>query len=115
MTGSGGDHVGGDYVGGDKFNVYGHDNVGKVQNQYQQQQDPRDALVAAVTALRGRVPDEDRRILDDALRVVRAGRGAEPGALRRALRSIAGVAAVVGEIGAPVTAAVHQVAALFSS
>ncbi|MGI5527847.1 hypothetical protein ACQEVX_10590 [Streptomyces syringium] len=103
------------YIEGDQINQYGHHNTGKIQNQYQYQ-DSQAALVSAVQALRSQVSDADRRVLDDSLDIVRAGPSVEPGAMRRALASIAGVAVVVGEIGAPVTAAVNQVVtALFNT
>ncbi|MEU4275621.1 hypothetical protein AB0F57_11860 [Streptomyces tanashiensis] len=48
------------------------------------------------------------------LETIRQGDGAPPGAFRRALGTAAGVAALVGEVGAPVAEAVRQLLALLS-
>lgn len=108
--------TGGDYFHyGDSVNVSGSGNVGKIQNQYQGPQDSQadfQDMIRAVQILRGQVSTEDREVIDDSLEIIRQGDSAGPGALRRALGTIAGVAAVVGEIGLPVVEAVRRVLAL---
>jgi hypothetical protein len=92
-------------------NVYqrGNNNIGVVRNQ-----DPQ-ALLAEfsgfVAAMRGQVPEGDRAIIDESMETIQArGRG-DTGALRRALGTIAGIAAIVGDVGVPVIDAVRQLSA----
>ncbi|MEU2230120.1 MULTISPECIES: hypothetical protein [Streptomyces] len=119
MTGDGNDHERGttNYYGqvGDNFQVYGTHNTGKVGQQYNAPQDPRAALqelVDLVIALRERVPEGDREVLEASLDTLTED-APERGAFRRALGGISGVAALVGEVGAPVAQAVTRVIQLF--
>ncbi len=106
------------YVGGNQYNAGGDqynasDNaIGRQQiNNYgaADQGAALQELIQAVTELRARVSTADRQALDEQMRVVAAGPQQDPGTLRRALSAIAGVATVVGEVGAPVIAAVRAV------
>jgi hypothetical protein len=100
------------YVGGDQYNQYGDHSVGRIQHHYGA--DPAAAfqqLLHAVQTLRAQVPPADRSLVDEHLQVIAAGPNQDPGTLRRALAAIAGVATVVGQVGAPVIQAVRQVTA----
>ncbi|MFD7323995.1 hypothetical protein ACFV9D_23310 [Streptomyces sp. NPDC059875] len=121
MTGDGYDHGRergtANYYGqvGDNFQVYGTNNTGKIGQQYNAPQDPQAALqelVNLVLALRARVPEGDREVLEASLDTLTED-APEPGAFRRALGGISGVAALVGEVGAPVAQAVTRVMQLF--
>lgn len=71
-------------------------------------------LAGAVESLRDRIADQDQEILDESLTVIRNGDG-RPGALRRALYSIAGLAAVVSDVGTPIIEAVRQLTGAIGS
>lgn len=64
-------------------------------------------LLAAVDGMRGHLSADDGESLDEALADLDLN--AEPKALRRALSRIAGIAILVGKVGAPVIAAVEAV------
>jgi hypothetical protein len=109
-----GDKVGGDKVGGDKVSVRGKHNVGMIKNQGTT--DPRAALeemINAVQVLRGQVSAADRQVIDESMNIVRRADNVEKGTLRRALSNIAGVAAMVGQVGVPVIESVRAVMAAF--
>ncbi|MEU6803217.1 hypothetical protein [Streptomyces neyagawaensis] len=114
MSGDGKGERGDHFQIGDIVNMHGGTgNIGMVKNQngpglHDQQSALRD-MVRAVHVLRTRVSPEDREVLDEALGTLDEGDRAEPGAVRRALTAIAGVAAVVGDIGVPVAEAVRRV------
>lgn len=97
--------------GGDQYNV--SDNaIGRQQNYNYGAADGGAAyqeLLRAVNDLRSRVSAADRQALDEQLSIVAAGPQQDQGTLRRALTAIAGVATVVGEVGAPVITAVRAV------
>lgn len=98
------------YIGGDQYNQYGDHSVGRIQNYGAV--DPTVAyeeLIRAVQALRVQVSPADRQLVDEQLDVITAGPDQDQGTLRRALGTVAGVAAVVGQVGAPVIQAVRQV------
>lgn len=98
---------------GEQYNVSGTHNVGKIEHNY----GPADVqaslqqLATAVRAIRSQLGDVDRAEVDTSLDTVRRHDSVEPGSVRRALASIAGVATVVGQVGAPVIVAVRQVMA----
>jgi hypothetical protein len=97
---------------GDNINQYGDHNVGKIT--YQAPADPRLALLEVIRLareLRGHVPVADRQVIDESVKVLSRGDTADHGSLRRALSGIAGIATLVGEVGAPVIEAVHKVIA----
>ncbi|MEV6326793.1 hypothetical protein [Streptomyces sp. NPDC051909] len=101
----------------DFYNASGEGAVGRSDHNQQGAQDPQaviEAMVRAIEALRGQVSAEDRVVLDESLATIRQGDGAPPGAFRRALGAVSGVAALVGEIGAPVAEAVRRVLALLA-
>jgi hypothetical protein len=105
-----GDKIGGDKIGGDKVSVRGQHNVGVIKNQGTT--DPREALqemINAVHVLRGQVSAADRQVIDESMNIVRQADRVEKGALRRALGNIAGVATMVGQVGAPVIESVRAV------
>lgn len=102
--------------GGQNVNQYGPNSVGitnngPVYNAPVAPQDPLRELTEAVNALRTRVSPADRAVIDASMRTV--GPNAEPGRFRQALRDIAGVATVVGQVGAPVIEAVRKVMTAF--
>ena len=99
---------------GEQYNIRGKHNTGKkVVTNYGAGgvQASLSELVDAVQVLRGQVSGPDREVVDESLETVRRGEQAEPGAMRRALRDLAGIAAVVGQVGAPVIEAVRKVGA----
>lgn len=96
---------------GDNFSVGGTGNIGKVQNNFGpvDQRAAYDDLLRALQALRQQVPAGDRQVIDEQLGIISAGPDQDPGTLRRALGTVAGVATVVGQVGAPVVEAVRKV------
>ncbi|MFB7463914.1 hypothetical protein ACFCZ1_10535 [Streptomyces sp. NPDC056224] len=102
---------------GDTYNASGPGSIGRIQNTYQGAQDPQavfEDMIRAIQTLRGQVSDEDRQVIDESLETIRQGGNAAPGAFRRALGAVTGVAALVGEVGAPVAEAVRRVLALLA-
>jgi hypothetical protein len=96
---------------GDNVVQHGDHNIGIVKNQ-----DPQVALrelISLVAILRDQIPADDRKVVDDSMETIEDGGNGDRGALRRALGNIAGVAAVVGEVGVPVIEAVRKVMAAF--
>jgi len=103
-----------EYHFGDEVTQYGDHNVGMIKNQGPA--DPESALrelISVVQILRGQVPEADRQVVDESISAIRTGGNTEKGTLRRALGNIAGVAAMVGQVGVPVIEAVHNVMAAF--
>jgi len=96
---------------GDNVVQHGDHNIGIIKNQ--DAQVALRELVSLVAILRGQIPEDDRRVVDDSMETIEAGGNGDKGALRRALGNIAGVAAVVGEVGVPVIEAVRKVMAAF--
>ncbi|MCX4881343.1 MULTISPECIES: hypothetical protein [unclassified Streptomyces] len=96
-------------MSGDSVMQWGDGNIGIIKNQGAAS--PQAALVQlveAALALREQVPASDRQVFDTSVEVLRAGGTQDRGRLRRALASIAGIAALVGEVGAPVVSAVNS-------
>lgn len=113
MSGNGEFHIGSMR---DFYNASGDGAVGRIEY-HQQGTDPQavyEAVIRAIETLRSQVSAEDREVLDASLETIRQGDGAPPGAFRRALGTAAGVAALVGEGGAPVAEAVRQMLALLA-
>jgi hypothetical protein len=103
-----------DYRFGDEVLQIGDHNIGIIKNEARDSvQDALRELVALVAALRSQVPDADRDVIDSAMGVITVGDSTDKGSLRRALSNIAGIAAVVGEVGVPVIEAIRKVAAAF--
>jgi hypothetical protein len=95
---------------GEQYNVSGTGNIGKQVNHGAAEAEAAlRELIQAVEALRGQVSAEDRRAIDESLATVRQGEAAGPNGVRRALSTLAGVATVVGQVGAPVIDAVRKV------
>ncbi|MFG2979628.1 hypothetical protein ACGFYQ_00010 [Streptomyces sp. NPDC048258] len=114
MTGNEPVHIG---QIGDNYNASGPGSIGRIQNTYQGAQDPQavfEDMIRAIRTLRGQVSDEDRQVIDESLATITQGDAAPPGAFRRALASVTGVATLVGEIGLPVAEAVRRVLALLA-
>jgi hypothetical protein len=107
-----------DYIG-QQFNMDGGNNVGINYGTYNNNSAPAvppDALrevIEAVNALRAQVSPADREIIDASMRTVGTGTGVERQPLRQALSQLAGVATMVGQVGAPVVEAVRKVLAAF--
>lgn len=102
------------YHVGDEVTQYGDHNIGIVKNQGSA--DPQvllQEMIILVQALRGQVTAVDRRVIDESMDVIDMGGNAEKGTLRRALQSIAGIAAMVGEFGVPVIESVRKVMTAF--
>lgn len=66
-------------------------------------------LADLVGMLRGQVGPGDRGVIDGALDAIDSGDTSENGPLRGALRQVAGIAVMVGEVGAPVIEAIRKV------
>ena len=105
----------GDYHFGDEVTQYGDGNIGMIKNEGPA--DPRAALrelVSAVQILRGQVTSSaDLQLIDESMSTIRMGQGAEKGSMRRALGTLAGIATVLGQVGAPVVDAVRQAMTAF--
>jgi hypothetical protein len=104
-------HYGDNNVVGEQWNIHGGHNI---INQNKGPADPRAAiqeLIAAVQTLRGQVSIADRQVIDESMDVVRTADHAEKGTLRRALGNVAGIAAMVGQVGVPVIESVRAVMA----
>ncbi|WP_369184384.1 hypothetical protein [Streptomyces sp. Y1] len=94
---------------GDSVTQHGDHNIGIIKQQGPA--DPQAAmreLIATVRQLREHVPAEDREVLDESLEAIGDGRSASPSVLRRALRNISGVAALV-TAGAPVVESIRRI------
>ena len=103
-----------DYHFGDRVNLYGHHNVGIIKNQGSA--DPQAAfreMINAVQALRSQVSAADRQVIDESMTTINTGENMEKQPLRRALGNIAGVAAMVGQVGVPVIESIRKVMAAF--
>ena len=99
---------------GDEVTQYGNGNIGIIKGQGAS--DPQLALrelIAVVNVMRKQVSPTDRQIIDESLDLFGSGRSLEKGTLRRALSNVAGVAAVVGQVGVPVIDSVRKVMAAF--
>jgi hypothetical protein len=100
---------------GEQYNVYGERAVGKKEKNYNFGTAHADAslreLIDAVEVLRRQVSPAERQRIDESLETVRQGEKAKPSKLRSALSEIAGIAVVVGQVGAPVIEAVRKVTA----
>jgi hypothetical protein len=108
MNGEGGGMSGGIHFG-DEVTQFGDHNVGMIKNQAPV--DPRTALremVTAVRTLRGELSPADLQVVDESLGAIGDGQNVDRGTLRRALGAIAGVAAMVGQVGVPVIEAVRR-------
>ncbi|MFC9397731.1 hypothetical protein ACFTWS_31885 [Streptomyces sp. NPDC057027] len=113
MTGDGEFHI----SMRDVYNASGDGAVGRIEFHQHGAQDPQavyEAVIRAIETLRGQVSAEDREVLDTSLETLRRGDEAPPGAFRRALGTVSGVAALVGEVGVPVAEAVRRLLALLS-
>lgn len=103
-----------DYHFGDKVNQYGDHNIGMIKNQGPA--DPQVAfreMINAVQALRDQVSAADRQVIDESMNTIGTGDKVEKQHLRRALGNIAGVAAMVGQVGVPVIESIRKVMAAF--
>jgi hypothetical protein len=102
------------YHFGDEVTQYGDHNVGMIKSQTPAdlQAALRD-MVHAVRILRGQVSVADRHVIDEAMDTISAGDTSHRQSWRRALGDIAGIATVVGQVGAPVVESVRKVMAAF--
>ena len=94
-------------------NQQGPNNIGMINNNYAPA-DPQAAfrdLVNAVQVLRGQVSPDERQSIDESMRVIQAGKNAEPQRLRKAFTSISGIALLAGQVGPPVVDAVKKLMA----
>ena len=99
---------------GDSVTQYGDGNTGIVKSQ--PAADPASALrelTRLVQVLREQVPSADRQVIDESMRAIGTGHNVDKGTMRQALSKIAGIAALVGEVGAPVIGAIRAVMAGF--
>jgi hypothetical protein len=102
------------YHYGDEVTQYGDHNVGMVKGQTPA--DPQVALremMDAVRILQGQVSVADRQAIDEAMDTISAGDTSNRQSWRRALGEIAGIATLVGQVGAPVVESVRKVMAAF--
>jgi hypothetical protein len=58
-------------------------------------------VVTLIQELRSQVTSADRAALDQSASVIRQGERAEPGALRRAIGAVVGIATMAGTVGGP--------------
>jgi hypothetical protein len=109
-------------VSGDVYNVSGDSvaqfggqgNIGKIVNQASA--DSRIALeevIRLAEALRGQVSPAEVQVINESVGVLRSERISDHNTLRRALGNIARIAALVGQVGAPVIVAVRSVMSAF--
>ncbi|MEV0324396.1 hypothetical protein ACIBKX_14730 [Streptomyces sp. NPDC050658] len=106
-------NTGGNHYGDVVTQIGGTGNIGI--DKHQGSVDPQAAfrdMLQAIQLLRDQVSAEDRQVIDNSLPAIAAGGDTEPGTMRRALGAVAGVATVVGEVGAPVVEAIRRVLAL---
>jgi hypothetical protein len=105
------------FYGDQHITQHGGNNVGISTGTYNSAPAvPQDALremIEAVNALRAQVSPADREVIDASMRTVGTGSGVARQPLRQALSQLAGVATVVGQVGAPVVEAVRKVMAAF--
>lgn len=97
---------------GDIINQWGDHNIGKISNEAQA--DPGLQLLELIRMariLREHVSYDDCQVIDESVEILRQGDGAARVSLRCALGNIAGIAALVGDVGAPVIEAVRKVVA----
>jgi hypothetical protein len=99
---------------GDSVTQHGDGNIGMIKSQTSA--DPGSALqemTRLVQLLRERVTSEDRQAIDESMRAIGTGQNVDKGTMRQALSRIAGIAALVGEVGVPVIGAIRAVMAGF--
>jgi hypothetical protein len=102
------------YFGGNHVTQHGDHSIGMINNNAPA--DPQATLqemINAVHALRGQVSPADRQVIDESMSTIGAGANVEPQRLRRALGNLAGIATVVGQVGAPVVEAVRKMMTAF--
>jgi hypothetical protein len=58
-------------------------------------------MITLIQELRAQVTPADRATLDESASVIRQGERAEPGALRRAVGAVIGIATMAGTVGGP--------------
>ena len=58
-------------------------------------------MITLIQELRAQVTPVDRATLDESASVIRQGERAEPGALRRAVGAVIGIATMAGTVGGP--------------
>ncbi|MFE6750996.1 hypothetical protein ACFVGM_34450 [Kitasatospora purpeofusca] len=113
----------GDHFHGDVVNMYGGtDNKGIVHHHHAPGADGGRAsdeltravqeLITLLRELRDGVAPLDAESIDEALPALTVGPGAVPRERHRALMAVAGIAATVGAVGAPVVEAVQRVLGL---
>ncbi|MFE7553447.1 hypothetical protein [Streptomyces gardneri] len=99
--------AGDNYGGGDQVNIFGGEGHTGIVHHHPAPPQPtlEEALrtvVELMRVLRAEVPPEDRGSFDDALPVLAADEDATaPPARRRALLTVAGIAALLGTVGTP--------------
>ena len=99
---------------GDEVTQHGDHNVGMIKNQGST--DPHvlwQEMIDSIVAMKGHAPAPDRQLIDESMATISLGARADKGALRSALRNIAGVAMVIGEVGVPVVEAIRKVMSAF--
>ena len=95
---------------GDEVHQVGHYNIGMVKKH--EAAGPQIAvreMIEAIAALRGAVPDSDRTVIDQSMTAIGPDiHSQDKGVVRRALASIAGIAAMVDQVGVPVIEAIRK-------
>jgi hypothetical protein len=99
------------YHYGDNINQYGgHHNTGKATSQLPA--DTRQALLEIIDltdVMRRQVSTAQSQVIDESVEILRRGDTTDRSSVRRALGNIAGIAALVGEVGVPVIDAIRKV------
>lgn len=70
-------------------------------------------MLSAIQTLRGQVGPMDRQVIDESVAAVGSGQDVPPQQMHGALSRIAGIASIVGQVGAPVVEAIRKVMAAF--
>ncbi|MFJ8112964.1 hypothetical protein [Streptomyces sp. NPDC096132] len=108
---------------GDNVNMHGGSgNVGMIKNQVAPAAPASPELEAAVSELlallrelRPQIPAASAQALDDSLPALTADAATPVQERHRALMAVAGIAATIGAVGAPVIEAVNRILALLSA
>ena len=96
-------------MSGDSVMQWGDGNIGIIKNQgAMAPQAALEQLINAALVLREQVPASEREVIETSLDVLREGATQDRGRFRRALASIAGIATLVGDVGAPVLGATKK-------
>ncbi|HEY3873278.1 MAG TPA: hypothetical protein VGM10_33285 [Actinocrinis sp.] len=102
------------YHFGDEVHQTGDHNIGMIKSQGPiEQQAALSEMIAMVQILRDRVSPADRQIIDESVAVIGSDTSADKSAFRRALANLAGIAAIVNQVGIPAAESIRRVIDVF--